>query len=52
MTLLDSEHTTNVRAIIETKDISRYGFTLILTKHADSKQWGIAASWMACPARD
>ncbi|KAK3102904.1 hypothetical protein FSP39_014828 [Pinctada imbricata] len=51
MTILDSEYDTNVRAIIEITNITRYGFELILKTFNNTKQWGLKASWMACPAR-
>ncbi|KAK3100106.1 hypothetical protein FSP39_014863, partial [Pinctada imbricata] len=51
MTLLDSEYNTNVRAIIDTNNITRHGFELVIRKFNNTKQWGLRASWMACPAR-
>ncbi|KAK3100203.1 hypothetical protein FSP39_016166 [Pinctada imbricata] len=51
MTLLDTDKSTNTRATINTNNITRHGFELILTKTFVTLQWGLRASWMACPAR-
>ncbi|KAK3100369.1 hypothetical protein FSP39_018930 [Pinctada imbricata] len=51
MTHLRSDYRRNVRAIVKTKNITRYGFELILKSDGDTIQWALGATWMACPAR-
>ncbi|KAK3100256.1 hypothetical protein FSP39_016988 [Pinctada imbricata] len=51
VSFLDSEYDDNVRAVVTSHDITPNGFTLTLNTYANTSQWGMEASWMACPTR-
>ncbi|XP_062571030.1 uncharacterized protein LOC134233050 isoform X2 [Saccostrea cucullata] len=46
--LLDSAGTVNLRISTEVKEVTRTGFSVSLTRWADSVLYGARVSWMAC----
>ncbi|KAJ8311759.1 hypothetical protein KUTeg_011114 [Tegillarca granosa] len=46
--VLDSDRSRNFRASVTVSDVSKTGFTLTLSKWADTKLYGLKVRWMAC----